>query len=117
MDGTKASQFRKKPLKLACVIFGLLALFWMALPMVSEFSATEMGFTPGDPDPNHYSDEYFFGAPLTWITWKHGWSVGLGYDEQGFEQFQVGNFVLHLLIIAVPITFAFWPTKMRTQSS
>ncbi len=76
----------------------------MFLPVV-DHSATEMGFQPGDSDPNLYRTSLKLGAPLPWIVVERDQQESKGMSEIRVRSFSVFHFILHLTVIAVPIWF------------
>jgi len=90
-----------KPITVAAAI---VASIWMLVPVV-EHSATEMGFQPGDPDPNLYRISLTLGAPLPWIVAEWDQQASESRSEKRVRSFSIYYFILHLIIIATPIWF------------
>jgi hypothetical protein len=93
--------------RISLVILAVLAVLWMAFPMIEE-SGTEMGIAPGTPDPNVYKTTLDFGWPLTWITSERSWNQAAGYDDTELGRFQLVNFVIHTLAILTPLLAVHW---------
>ena len=70
----------KKKVALAATI---LAFVWMLLPAIDQ-SVTEIGFRPGDPDPNLYRTTFAIGAPLPWIIAESDHQ-----ESEGRNEFQI----------------------------
>ena len=88
--------------RVVLVILALFALVWMFVPMIHD-EATEMGFAPGDTDPNVYKTTYLFGWPLAWASWERSWNEAAGYDESRIASFNLLNCIVHLVVTAAPV--------------
>jgi len=86
------------------VTAAIVASIWMLLPAV-EYSATEMGFQPGEPDPNLYRTSLALGEPLPWIIAEWDQQESESRRETRVRSFSVFHFILHLTFIAAPIWF------------
>ena len=43
-----------------------------------------------------------YGTPLPWLTWKRSINEAAGYDDSGFESFDLIFFLIHVALIAAP---------------
>lgn len=76
----------------------------------TEIAVTEIAFDPGDPDSNIHQTTIRYGLLLPWLTWKRSINEPAGYDDSGFEAFELNSFLLHDALIAAPL-----PTLFRTS--
>jgi hypothetical protein len=91
---------------MALWIIAGIALASMWAP-ATEIDVTEIAFEPGRPDPNIHQTTIRYGSPLPWLVWKRSINEAAGYDEPGFESFDLIFFLLHDAMIAVPILMLF----------
>jgi hypothetical protein len=97
-------------------ILSVLAVLWMVLP-VERFDATEIGFDPGDPDPNVYTSTMDLGWPLPWISWVSSGNEAAGYDESEFKLFRPLNFTVHVLAILTPLAVLLWMRRAKAADT
>ncbi len=98
------------------VAAAIVASIWMFFPAV-EHSATEIGFQPGDPDPNLYRKSLIPGTPLPWIIAEWDQRESDGRSETRVRSFSVFYFILHLATIAAPIWFYRRIGRKRTANN
>ena len=73
----------------------------------TQLDVTEMAFEPGSPDPNIHQTTVRYGVPFPWLVWRRSINEAAGYDEAGFESFDLISFLLHGAMIAAPLLMLF----------
>mgnify|MGYP007047029752 CR=1 FL=1 len=69
----------------------------------TEVDVTEMAFETGSSDPNIHQTTVRYGVPLPWLVWRRSINDAAGYDESGFESFDLISFLLHAAMILAPL--------------
>lgn len=73
----------------------------------TELNVTEIAFDPGSPDPNIHQTTVRYGVPLPWLIWRRSINEAAGYDDSGFESFDLISFLIHDAMIAAPLLMLF----------
>jgi len=82
----------------------------------TEIAVTEIAFDPGSPDPNIHQTTIQYGVPFPWLTWKRSINEAAGYDEAGFDSFNLISFLLHDALIAAPLLMLFRKSRSSVSS-
>ena len=103
-------------IRLALLILIVFAVLWMAVPM-GHSASTEIGFLPGDPDPNVYTSTLDFGGSLSWISWESSRNEAAGYHESEFHSFHPLSFTVHILLIVTPLLLLYLASRAKARDT
>jgi hypothetical protein len=91
----------------AAIVMILVSLASMLFPKM-EYSATEMGFSEGDPDPNLHRTTLLLGWPLAWFEGERDRRETVERDEFQVRRFRPLSFTFYLLAIGGSFWFYRW---------
>ncbi len=90
-------------------------IIWLFIPG-TEIHVTEMGFYPGNPDPNIRATVHSLGHPEPWIEYVQSSRASTGRESAHWQAGSFRAILLHASLIGVPAWILFQLRRREARS-